>query len=176
LVRVPSFLHKKISISGIGFDLTYPPAYVYSAPPITVLPVSPPPALPPSSPDSSDPNRKTESENAIPGAGEGSGSSNNPWLPAADAPKGQISISSSDKKSPPGQASGEGGRVPKRDSPADVPSLLDKRILDTEDMLGEEDRQVDTEDAVKGFVDSLLRDGGLWMTTFEVSTTINLYY
>ncbi len=163
-------------ISGIGFDLTYPP--VRSAPPITVLPVSPPPAggqpaLLPSSPDSSDPNRKTESENAIPGAGEGSGS-NNPWPPAADAPKGQIISGDKNKKSPPGQASGEGGRVPKRDSPA----LLDKRILDTEDMWGEEDGQVDTvvtEDAVKGFVDSLLRDGGLWMTTFEMFSTINLY-
>jgi hypothetical protein len=66
--------------------------------------------------------------------------------------------------------------VPKRDSPsAVVPSVLDKRILDTEDMWGEEDRQVDTEDAVKGFVDSLLRDGGLWMTTFEMFSTINLY-
>jgi hypothetical protein len=138
--------------------LTYPPAH--SAPPITVLPVLPLPAggqpVLPSSPDSSDPNRKTESENAIPGAGEGSGS-NNPWPPAADAPKGQI-ISGSSDKSPPGQASGEGGRVPKRDSPsAVVPSVLDKRVLDTEDMWGEEDR----EDAVKGFVDSLLRDGGL---------------
>ncbi len=141
-----------------------------SAPPITVLPVSPPPALP-SSPDSSDPNRKTESENAIPGAGEGSGS-NNPWPPAADAPKGQISSSDKNKAS----GGGEGGRVPKRDSPsAVVPSVLDKRILDTEDMWGEEDRQVDKEDAVKGFVDSLLRDGGLWMTTFEMFSTINLY-
>ncbi len=66
--------------------------------------------------------------------------------------------------------------MPKRDSPsAVVPSVLDKRILDTEDMWGEEDRQVDTEDAVKGFVDSLLRDGGLWMTTFEMFSTINLY-
>ncbi len=144
--------------------MTYPPAR--SAPPITVLPISPPPSggqpvLLPSSPESSDPNRKTESENAIQGAGEGSGSNNPPWPPAADPPKGQIS-SSSDKKSPPGQASaGEGGRVPKRDSPADVvPSLLDKRVLDTEDMWGEEDTVV-TEDAVKGFVDSLLRDGGL---------------
>jgi hypothetical protein len=64
--------------------------------------------------------------------------------------------------------------VPKRDSPADVvPSLLDKRVLDTEDMWGEEDTVV-TEDAVKGFVDSLLRDGGLWMTTFEVSSAMNL--
>ncbi len=161
--------------------MTYPPAR--SAPPITVLPVSSPPSggqpvLLPSSPDSSDPNRKTESENAIPGAGEGSGGSNNPWLPAADAPKGQIS-SSSGAKSPPGQASGEGGRVPKRDSPAAVvPSLLDKRVLDTEDMWGEEDGQMDTvvtEDAVKGFVDSLLRDGGLWMTTFEVSSALNRY-
>jgi hypothetical protein len=157
--------------------MTYPP--VRSAPPITVLPVSPPPAggqpVLPSSPDSSDPNRKTESENAIPGAGEGSGS-NDPWLPAADAPKGQIIGSDKNKKSPPGQASVEGGRVPKRDSPADVvPSVLDKRVLDTEDMWGEEDGQEDKEDAVKGFVDSLLRDGGLWMTIFEMFSTMNLY-
>ncbi len=52
--------------------------------------------------------------------------------------------------------------MPKRDSPVDISSVLDKRVLDTEDMWGEEDGQVDTvvtEDAVKGFVDSLLRDG-----------------
>jgi hypothetical protein len=42
-----------------------------------------------------------------------------------------------------------------------VPDVLDKRILETDDMLGE-DSETDrvTEDAAKGFIDTLLRNRG----------------